>query len=247
MKVKHIHFKSIDSTNSWAKRNAQTFEHDKVTLVTADTQTAGRGRFKRKWESPSKQNVYATFCFLFDRMRTDIGNIPQILAVSTTKILEGLGFHPKLKWPNDIQLSEKKVAGILCETTTIDDGLYVILGIGINVNMPLDLLEKIDRPATSLMVEGGTNLKVDRVLELLQIRFMKDLEVFLQKGFPPFIDDYKLRIAMKPHENVRFHDFAHQWEGKFHSINDDGSLNLELNNGEIKRFISGEFVQNLDG
>ena len=63
MELTRIHFDTIDSTNTWAKQNAHKLESDKITLVTTDTQTAGRGRFKRKWVSPPHQNIYASFCF----------------------------------------------------------------------------------------------------------------------------------------------------------------------------------------
>jgi len=83
----------------------------------------------------------------------------------------------------------------LCESTTVDDELSIIIGIGINVNMLLELLEKIDRPATSLMVECGTDVKVERVLNFLQNRFVTDLEFFLRKGISAFIDEYRSRIV----------------------------------------------------
>ena len=185
MQILHKHFKSIDSTNTWAKLNAHLFDVDKITLITADEQTAGRGRFKRRWESPPHQNVYATFCFFIEKHRHDIGNIPQVLAISAAEALEDLGFQPKLKWPNDVLLSNKKVAGILCETTPMSDNLAVIIGIGLNVNMPLQLLQQIDRPATSLMVEGGEKMEIEMVLESLKNNFWKISGSFWKKGSIP--------------------------------------------------------------
>lgn len=242
MDVVRQHFITIDSTNTWSKHNAPLFPHDKITLVTADEQTAGRGRFKRKWESPPRQNIYATFNLFVEKHRTDIGNIPQILALAAVETLEALGFQPTLKWPNDILLSNKKVAGILCETTPLSDTLCVIAGIGLNVNMPLDLLQKIDRPATSLLVEKGTAFDVETVLNLLQKSFVKDILQFIDGGFHPFLDTYRNKMTLDPAQKVRFNDNRTIWEGCFHSINNDGSLNLKLESGEIRRFIAGEFV-----
>lgn len=242
MEIIRRHFEVIDSTNTWAKHNAHLLERDKITLVTANEQTSGRGRFKRRWESPPGQNILATFCFFIEKHRIDIGNIPQVLAISTAKTLEEIGFSPKLKWPNDILLSQKKVAGILAETTPLSDQLCFIIGIGLNVNMPVEKLQQIDRPATSLLAEGNAEMNVEEVLQKLQQHFLFDLELFLGEGFVPFFDDYCKRIASVPGELTRFDDNRTIWEGAFHSINRDGSLNIKLKNGEIKTFIAGEIV-----
>lgn len=242
MEIIRKHFDTIDSTNTYGKLNCHFFEKNKITLVTADSQTGGRGRFKRQWVSPAFENIYATFCFFIDKNRPDIGNIPQVLAISCANVLQDLQFFPKLKWPNDILLSNKKMAGILCETVSFPDSFAVILGIGININMPLETLSKIDRPATSLLNETGKRFEVESVLKLLQDQFSKDLNVFLKSSFKPFLDDYRNLIWTAKNEKIRFHDNVNIVEGFFDSINDDGTLNLMLENGQIKRFISGEFL-----
>lgn len=242
MEFHYKHFASIDSTNTWAKQNIHLFDTNGVTLVTADEQTAGRGRFTRKWESPAGQNIYATFCFFIEKHRHDIGNIPQILAISAAKTLEELGFSPKLKWPNDILLEGKKVAGILCETTPLSDQLGIILGIGININMPLELLQMIDRPATSLLVEGEKKLPIADVLEKLKHHFALDLECFYDDGFHPFLKEYKRRMNVSAGDPIRFHDNRVVWEGKFHDINEDGSLALKMAAGDTKTFVAGEIL-----
>lgn len=242
MEVVRKHFESLDSTNSWAKRNTFLLPLEKMTLVTAGEQTAGRGRFKREWVSPSGQNVYATFCFRIEKACHAIGNLPQILALSTLQVLENQGFKPKLKWPNDILINGKKVAGILCETTPLSDHLMVALGIGLNINMPLNSLQKIDRPATSLFAESGQHSNVEHYIQLLQETFTKDLSLFLEEGFIPFYPKYKEKIIHHPQDLIRFHDNRILWEGAFKEIAEDGSLFIKLSNGEIKRFISGEII-----
>jgi BirA family biotin operon repressor/biotin-[acetyl-CoA-carboxylase] ligase len=242
MDVVRQHFKIIDSTNTWSKHNAHLFPHDKITLVTADAQTAGRGRFNRYWESPPLQNIYATFNFFVEKHRYDIGNIPQILALSTLETLETLNLHPLLKWPNDILLSNKKVAGILCETTPFSDTLCIILGIGLNINMPLEITQKIDRPATSLLIEKGSPQNIENTLSLLQHHFSKNLDQFLNEGFLPFLNTYKAKLIHHPSQPIQFNDNRTIWQGYFHSISNDGSLNLKLLSGEIRNFHTGEFL-----
>lgn len=242
MNILRKHFIVIDSTNTWSKQHAHTFPHESLTVVTAEEQTAGRGRFNRHWESPPKQNVYATFNFFIEKHRNDIGNIPQILALSTAKMLEKLQFTPRFKWPNDLLLSEKKVGGILCETTPFSDTLCVILGIGLNVNMPLDLLERIDRPATSLLAESQQSYDLENIISLLIESFQNDLETFIDKGFYPFLPEYVSRLIHTKGSLIRFHDNRVLLEGIYESINTDGSLNLRMPSGEIRRFVSGEIL-----
>lgn len=242
MDIEYRHFETIDSTNTWGKQNAHLLSRNSITLVTADEQTAGRGRFKRKWESPPGQNIYATFCFFVEKHRTDIGNLPQTLAISGAKTLEHFGFSPELKWPNDILLSKKKVGGILAETTPLSDQLCVVLGIGMNINMPLEILQKIDRPATSLLVEGKQSYEISLVLKQLEKTFLQDLEIFFAEGFYPFLSEYKRRLYASSNDLIRFDDNRTIWEGHLEAINDDGSLSLRLKDGEIKRFIVGEIL-----
>jgi BirA family biotin operon repressor/biotin-[acetyl-CoA-carboxylase] ligase len=173
--IKRIHFNKIDSTNTWGKQNAISFERDKVTLITADEQTSGRGRFKRKWESPPGQNIYATFCFFTQKTLAAVGEVSTLAAQAVAKTLEAHGLKPLLKHPNDVMLSGKKVSGILCETTSLDL-LCVIVGIGLNVNMPVEALEKIDQPATSLLAESGFTYDIESLLKSLQKYFVSYLK-----------------------------------------------------------------------
>jgi BirA family biotin operon repressor/biotin-[acetyl-CoA-carboxylase] ligase len=235
------HFTTIDSTNTWCKQHAHELPLDKITLITADMQTAGRGRFKRNWESPPNQNIYATFCFFVDNHNQCIGNLPQVLALSAVEILEKLNFRPTLKWPNDVLLSDKKVAGILAETTMVDK-LCVVLGIGLNVNMPQDILQKIDRPATSLLVEAGKKFDIQLIINELQHSFTKKLQIIFSEGFSPFLDIYRSYFSKNPYKLIRFHDNQQIWEGTFDKINPDGSMVLKLNNGQKKTFIVGEIL-----
>ncbi|MEI8366565.1 MAG: biotin--[acetyl-CoA-carboxylase] ligase [Parachlamydiaceae bacterium] len=242
MEVIRQHFEQMGSTNTWAKLHAHQLPRDKITLVTAGMQTAGRGRFNRKWESPAHENIYASFCFFIEKHRTDIGNIPQVLALSAAEILKALGFSPELKWPNDVLLSKKKVAGILAETTPLSDQLCMIIGIGLNVNMPLETLQKIDRPATSLANESGRPFDVEKVLDRLQIQFTKDLDLFFEEGFHPFFAPYCASMSQSLNQVIQFHDNRTVWKGFFDGINHDGSLRLKLPEGEIKTFVAGEIL-----
>lgn len=142
-------------------------------LVVADEQTAGRGRLGRRWLAPPSSSL---LCSLQLRPSVPEERLPELTSVAARACAEAItavtGLEPELKFPNDLLLGGRKVAGILAEAR---EG-RVVLGIGINVNVPeADLPTEVDRPATSLLVESGT--EIDRaqllvgVLECLERRY----------------------------------------------------------------------------
>lgn len=242
MKIVRHHFSTIDSTNNWVKRNVEDFAIEALTLVTADEQTAGRGRLQRQWMSPANKNVYATFAFFCEKDYESIGNISQVAAVSCASVLHELGFEAQCKWPNDLLIHRRKVGGILCETLIRGNLLCVVVGIGINVNMPIDHLQEIGQPATSLIAECGKEVEVESVIDLLQERFRASLPIFIKEGFAPFFPAYAKLLIHRPLDRMRFYDRQILWEGDFHSLQPDGSIIIQLPTGEQKRFRSGELI-----
>jgi BirA family biotin operon repressor/biotin-[acetyl-CoA-carboxylase] ligase len=240
--AKYIHFEEIDSTNTWAIMNTDQWSAKGFTLVTASRQTAGRGRFKRRWESPSHVNIYATFCFWFDLERKDTGHLPQLLALAAAQTLEIEGFSPKIKWPNDLLLRGKKVGGILCETVLEQGKRGIVCGIGLNVNMSQDALNQIDRPATSLFVERDHEFDRASILEILKETFITSLEDFILQGFSPFFPLLQKRKAFNKGDQICFHDNQRLIEGVFEAIHSDGSLELKLPDGTTKIYYAGEFL-----
>lgn len=237
--IHYIHFDTIDSTNTWTKKNASTLDPNQLTCVTALEQTAGRGSFGRKWISPKGQNIYATLFFCEPLGCPYIINIGQILSLSCVTVLKKKGFHPQIKWPNDLLLGGKKVAGILCETTSFDDTIGIVLGIGINVNMQQDYLDMIDQPATSLSQLSGQTWTLEQIIEPVLKQFIKDLEILEAEGFKPFLSAYEELLSSKG-KVISCHDGVSTIKGICHSINSDGRLNLLLPDGQMKILSAGE-------
>lgn len=241
--IHYVHFDTIDSTNTWAKNNAQLLDPDSITCVTSLEQTAGRGRRMRKWVSPKGQNLYATLFFCFTRDSKYIANLAQILSLSCATVLKSKGFSPQVKWPNDLLLGGKKVAGVLCETTSLENRIGISLGIGINVNMTDELLKTIDQPATSLAQLSGQSWALEQILEMLLQQFIKDLTLLQKKGFEPFRLFYDELLAYKG-QTITCEDGAVKLQGICHSINKEGRLNLILPSGEQKTLLAGEIKEN---
>ncbi len=241
-KILREHFESTDSTNTRAAHYSSTIKERSLLLTTADEQTSGRGSFGHQWLSPNKLNFYGSFSFLFDRNRRDMGNLPQISAISAAKALQNLGVNVQLKWPNDLLIKGKKIGGILTEAkvTELSNHVYMIIGIGININMPEEMLNKLGRPATSLMIETGKIVEIEIIREILLQIFIQDLNLFIKCGFTSFLDEYKEKLYHKFGDSICFHVRGEVLNGVFHEISDAGSLMLSLPNGTISEFTSGE-------
>lgn len=234
-----IHLDSIDSTNNYAKEHVASFAKDKITCVTAEEQTAGRGRFGRTWQSPRGVNIYATFCFCLPMQSMHLISLSQVMAASFAKVLLDEGLHPKIKWPNDLLLNGKKLSGILSETVFEKTGVQIFLGIGINVNMDKDALAHIDKPATSLQIETGRAWDRNTLLKKLQVQFSRDLEKFKKAGFTPFHAFIENLLAFKG-QTVRCFDGKKEWIGICHSLTNDGQLNLYLPDKTMHTVLSGD-------
>jgi len=237
--VNFIHFLSIDSTNTWAKNNADILDPNYITCITAQEQTAGKGRFFRKWISPKGQNIYASLFFKVPLSAPFIANLGQVMCISCSKVLKKIGFEPQIKWPNDLLLSGKKIAGVLCESITMDDKLGIILGFGVNVNMSKDILRTIDQPATSLVEESGHTWNLEEILEKIVYQFIEDYTTLESQGFEVFHKVYESLLAYKG-QLMAWSDGIKQINGICHSISPEGKLNLITHSGEMISLFTGE-------
>jgi BirA family biotin operon repressor/biotin-[acetyl-CoA-carboxylase] ligase len=182
---RHYHiFESLDSTNEWAKRNLNTFARDQLTLVHAAYQTQGKGTHGRYWHAPAHLNLLLTFVFFVEE-EADPLRLTHLLGIAICSWLQQQGIEAYIKWPNDIYVRERKLAGILCETQKIDSQDAIILGIGLNVNM--HDVSQINQPATSLFLETGVKWDLNEMLMLVSDRFHDHLEIYKKSGFTPYL------------------------------------------------------------
>ena len=136
-------------------------------LVAADEQTAGRGRLGRRWLAPARTSL---LCSLQLRPAVSSERLPELTGVASRACADAIaaltGLEPELKFPNDVLVGNRKVAGILAEARE----QRVVLGIGVNVNITADdLPQEVDRAATSLLVETGQELeRAELLVELLE-------------------------------------------------------------------------------
>lgn len=236
-----IQFEKLDSTNTYAKLHIEDLADKNV--VSADFQSAGRGRFDRKWVDLGSENIYMTFVLKpSDTISEVYSNLTQYLSVTLCKQLENMGLKPQIKWPNDVLLNDKKVCGILAEAVIKGSVLKgIVLGIGVNLNANQNEVSQIDRPATSLNLEIGQNVNKQDFINKLIESFFADYDEFLSKGFNFIRSDYE-RFAMFLNKNIKVSVFNIIKSGYSKGIDDDGTLLLLSDEGTIEKINMGEII-----
>ena len=210
---KTVHFaKETDSTNSWIKRLAKNgAEHG--TLAVAEFQSAGRGRFDRRWEAPEGSSIMMTLLLRPEFSPQYASMLTLVMGMAVAQAAEELGFNVSIKWPNDIVISKKKICGILTEMGTNGVKInYVLIGVGINVNLK-EFPEEMQDKATSLILEGGHEYDRNQVIALVMKYFEINYEKFIQTcDFTHLLDDYH-RILANLNQPVRVIDGDRSFEG----------------------------------
>ncbi|TPG80930.1 bifunctional biotin--[acetyl-CoA-carboxylase] ligase/biotin operon repressor BirA [Pseudomonas mandelii] len=147
-------FDSIDSTNAEALRAIERGQAAPF-LVLAERQTAGRGRRGRKWASPFAENIYYSLVLRIEGGMRQLEGLSLVVGLAVMQALRELGISGAgLKWPNDVLVGQKKIAGILLELVGDPaDVCHVVLGVGINVNM--QITDEVDQQWTSMRLESG--------------------------------------------------------------------------------------------
>ena len=149
-------------------------------VAVAEEQTAGRGRFGRRWLAPPRSSILVSVNL---RPPVPTERLPELSLVAGQAAAEAIsdvtGLRPDVKFPNDLLVAGRKVAGMLAEAR---DG-RVVLGVGINVNIPGDALPRdVDTPATSLLVESGKHVDRARLLAALLARLEERYEQWVSEA-----------------------------------------------------------------
>jgi BirA family biotin operon repressor/biotin-[acetyl-CoA-carboxylase] ligase len=235
------HFHSMDSTNSMAYQLAlQGAEEGEI--VVAESQKKGRGRLGRKWFSPPLTNLNL-YIILRPEIPPQQASLMTLMAAVATAgaIHKFSGLQPMIKWPNDILLKNRKVAGLLNEIHSEMDRIhFVVLGIGVNLNMDEKMFSKEIRSlATSLKREMGQSVSRKAFLQTLLEELEIWYETFLKEGAPPILQAWrdKAQIHGRP---VKVTSFGEILSGTAIDVDNDGALILETKAGERKRVVAGD-------
>ncbi|SRR5581483_621583 len=237
------YFTELGSTNTRARELADAGAAEGE-LVVADAQTAGRGRLGRRWESPPRRNLYFSLILRPTLAPADAAQITLMAAVALAETVDSFLAAPaEIKWPNDILVGGRKLAGVLTEAACAAAALeYVILGIGINVNYRRDEMpEAIRARATSLADLTGNFVARENALARLIHALDRCYGVLEQSGFDALRPKWEARFALRD-KLVRVEHLDQSSVGRARGIGRDGALVLEDERGALHRIYAGDVI-----
>jgi len=234
------YFASTDSTNTMAERLARGGAAE-GTVVIADAQTQGRGRLGRSWASPANRNLYLSLLLRPELAPQLAPQLALVAGVATVETIRLWAPQAVLKWPNDVLIDGRKVAGLLAEMGTDGERLqHVVVGIGVNLNVRIDEMPpELRDKAGSVFEASGT--VVDRVAFIDQLldRLEQCCDAYRDGGFAV------MRPRWEAHANmidrlVCIDDGQRRYEGRVIGLGDDGTLRLRDVAGHELRIIAGD-------
>jgi BirA family biotin operon repressor/biotin-[acetyl-CoA-carboxylase] ligase len=235
------HFHTLDSTNSKAYQLALDGAEEGEVVV-AESQEKGRGRLGRQWFSPPFLNLYLSVILRPKIPPHQASLITLMAAIATADAIQKFsGFLPLIKWPNDILLRNRKVAGLLNEINSEMDRIhFVILGIGINLNMDEKVFSKeIRTVATSLKREMRQTISRKAFLQSLLQELEKWYTIFMKQGSAVILKAWRDRAHLKG-RRVKVTSFGETLAGIAIDVDSDGALILETADGKRKRVVAGD-------
>ncbi|MGM3161776.1 bifunctional biotin--[acetyl-CoA-carboxylase] ligase/biotin operon repressor BirA [Dickeya undicola] len=227
----------IDSTNQYLLDRLDSVSSGDVCI--AEYQQAGRGRRGRKWFSPFGSNLYLSLYWRLDQGPAAAVGVSLVIGIIMAEVLHHLGAEGvRVKWPNDLYLNDKKLAGILVELNgRTGDAAHLVIGAGINLRMNSSGSTVIDQDWINLQEAG---IDIDR--NLLAVKLVTELRVALaiyeQQGLAPFISRWR-NLDNFYNREVRLIVGNREIKGINKGIDNQGALLLEQN-GDIQSYIGGE-------
>lgn len=225
---------SVDSTNAELMKQLATTSDGSVRVCIAEQQTSGRGRRGRAWVSPYAQNVYMSVAVPFSDGAQKLEGLSLLVGLVLVQTLEACGFRGcGVKWPNDVLLEGRKLAGILIEIAgDLTSDCVAVIGVGVNVLMKQPD-SVIDQAWTSLLLSRQAG-QLDRnvlVSEFVQ-RLLAAIDEFQSGGFNPFVAAWESRDVWRGRP-VRVQAGNTSWSGLAMGVDNRGALKLETAEGEL--------------
>lgn len=228
---------STDSTNAEALRLVDAGCAAPF-LVLAEQQTAGRGRRGRKWVSPFAQNVYYSLVLRVEGGLRQLEGLSLVVGLAVMQSLRESGVQgAALKWPNDVLVGQKKIAGILLELVGDPaDICHVVLGIGINVNM--QSAAAVDQQWTSVQLETGSPMDRNLLVARLSLQLQRYLERHAASGFAALQEEWEQNHLWQG-KAVSLIAGVNQVEGVVLGVDRQGALRLSVD-GVERKYSGGE-------
>ena len=218
------HLDSVDSTNNFAAKLINDHICQNGSVILADKQTAGKGQMGNVWESVSSENLLCSFVWKPDNLSVqDQSKINWMICLSLHKVLLRFGIDSSVKWPNDVFVGSKKIAGVLIENQIEGNRIsWVIAGIGLNVNQCI--FETLN--ATSIKLEIDTDFRIKTILNELTdilngyLLHWNSIESLLKSDYESLLYQ-KGKLAL-------YSDINGNFEGEILGVQDDGRILLKV-------------------
>jgi BirA family biotin operon repressor/biotin-[acetyl-CoA-carboxylase] ligase len=225
-----------------ARRMLERINLPQGALVLAESQNAGRGRAGRAWVSPPDVNLYITL-ILFPPLQ-HLRSLAYVTPLAVARALEtftaqkGVPVEAEIKWPNDVLVGGKKLAGVLIETEHAPERVVALVGVGVNVNLEASRIEEVAGIATSLKEATGVEMPREELLAVICNEFEPLYEEALAGSREPF-ETWKQRLMTLGREvSVTAPDTS--FEGRAVDVEEDGALVVVLADGSRRRVEAGD-------
>jgi len=236
-----LFYDTLESTN----RKAFELGRDgceEGTVVVADSQSRGRGRIGRSWVSPPGVNLYTSIIFRPAIRPQDAHHLTFLMAVATAEAVARVSpVAPVVKWPNDVLIGGRKVAGVLLEMASEADRVhFIVAGAGVNVNMTAaSMPDEIGSIATSLKDVIGADVDRAEFARVLYSAVEKWYKVYMAEGFPAVLKAWRGYFASEG-APVKVTSFDDVISGICMGVDDFGALLVRVPSGQVERVISGD-------
>ena len=232
-----FYYDEIPSTNAFLLKHCEDLSSGDICV--AEYQSAGRGRRGRTWVSPYGCHLYSSMYWNLSQGMAQATGLSLVVACSLVSALNDLGIQELgVKWPNDIYLDNKKLAGVLVEMNgQTDTECHLVIGIGINMSMSKTQGDKIDQPWSDLSKSDSVPSKTELAIRL-QAQLYADLTLFEERGLSAFLTRWK-QADIFDAKNVRLMMGETCIDGICQGINETGAILLKTDKG-VESYVGGE-------
>jgi len=230
-----------DSTNTQLLKRLQDGQSlQKGQVIVAEAQSAGRGRRGNDWYSPFGSNLYFSMYWRLEQGIQAAMGLSLVVGIAIAQLLERRYQCPlKLKWPNDLYVNHKKLGGVLVELTgQTHADCDVVIGIGLNIQMPTGGEMKIHQPFTDLMQEVDAQIDRNQLVAELQHQLIQTLKHFEMHGFSDFASEFNQRNEFAE-QTVQLTGGSEPQIGVCIGVDHQGGLTLQQD-GQLKSYFGGE-------
>jgi len=234
------YFRSLPSTNDIAKELAKRGAKE-GTVIVADTQTRGRGRLRRRWISP-RGGLWFSIILRPKVSPKDAPKLTLMTSVAVAKTINKLfDLKAEIKWPNDVLVNDKKICGILTETSTKRDTLdFAVVGVGVNANFSRhDFPASLRGSSTTFKEELKREIELGALLRSLLEATERYYHMFIQGEFKTIRDEWK-SLSKFLGSYVEVISFDEKIEGWATDIDENGALVIRLRDQIIRKILSGD-------